>query len=55
MKLAIFHYHLNPGGVTQVIRNHLRALAAAGAQDQIEQVAVIASGRLGGWRGSRRW
>ena len=30
MLIAIVHYHLNRGGVTQVIANHLRALRHAG-------------------------
>ena len=46
MHLAILHYHLNPGGVTQVIRNHLRALAGA---SEIDQVGVFYGGRQAGW------
>ncbi len=38
MRVAIIHYHLRPGGVTQVIRNALAALAETGVQ------AVVFSG-----------
>ena len=50
MKIAILHYHLNPGGVTQVIRNHLRALGEAEAEGQVEKVVILAGARLEGWR-----
>ncbi|MFP4550776.1 MAG: hypothetical protein ACLFNT_08235 [Spirochaetales bacterium] len=36
MKLFVFHYHLRPGGVTEVIVNSLRAVAAAGEVSEIE-------------------
>jgi len=48
MQLAIVHYHLNRGGVTQVIQNHLRALAAAG-QGGIDRVVILFGGRKEAW------
>jgi len=50
MHIAIVHYHLNRGGVTQVIANHLRALAAA-APDRGEpvRITVLFGGRQDGW------
>jgi glycosyltransferase involved in cell wall biosynthesis len=48
MQLAIVHYHLNRGGVTQVIQNHLRALAAA-EQGGIERVVILFGGRKEAW------
>ncbi len=47
MQLAIFHYHLNRGGVARVIENHLLALAEAGARP--EQVLVLHGGRADDW------
>lgn len=47
MNLAILHYHLDPGGVTRVIENHLRAMDAAAAAAR--QVAVLHGGRTAGW------
>ncbi len=48
MKLAIVHYHLNRGGVTQVIRNHLRSLNIV-ADGIPLQVAVFYGGRRADW------
>ena len=50
MKIAIFHHHLNRGGVTQVITNHLLALdqATAEAAEPVE-VWLFYSGRKSGW------
>lgn len=47
MQLAILHFHLNRGGVTQVIQNHLRALAVA--PGTVERVVVFYGGRRQGW------
>jgi len=47
MPLAILHYHLNRGGVTQVIANHLRALAACGAVTTDANGAVLAADVFG--------
>jgi hypothetical protein len=47
MQLAILHYHLNRGGVSRVVENHLLALAAAAAQP--ERVVVMHGGRADGW------
>ena len=49
MDTAILHYHLQRGGVTQVILNQLRALAAAPAADQPQKVAVLYGGRDDAW------
>ncbi len=49
MHLAIVHYHLNHGGVTQVIVNHLRALGRSADVGALERVAVVHGGRRGGW------
>ena len=49
MKLAILHHHLNRGGVTQVVRNHLRALRIAGPRLQLSEVLVLHGGRAEGW------
>jgi glycosyltransferase involved in cell wall biosynthesis len=54
MKLAIVHYHLNRGGVTRVVANHLLSLEAARAADPSSaqtplEVAVLFGGRREGW------
>ena len=50
MKIAIIHYHLNRGGVTQVVANHLRSLAALGTDlTAIEEVKIVYGGRHVGW------
>ena len=49
MNLAILHYHLNPGGVTRVIENQLRALDAVLGPDRSWPVAVVHGGRRAGW------
>ena len=49
MLVAIVHYHLNHGGVTQVIANHLRSLAAAGAEGHELRVVILHGGRTAGW------
>ena len=51
MKIAILHHHLNPGGVTQVILNHLRSLNASLAEAGGRcEVAIIFGGRREGIR-----
>jgi hypothetical protein len=45
--LAILHHHLNRGGVTQVIANHLRALDDVGGGP--ERVLIVYGGRRSGW------
>jgi hypothetical protein len=47
MNLAILHYHLDPGGVTRVIENHLLALAAS--EKTPRHTAILYGGRAGGW------
>ncbi len=49
MKLAIVHYHLNRGGVAQVIVNHLRALNVAAEGDSPSRIALIHGGRSEDW------
>ena len=49
MNLAVVHYHLNRGGVTHVIANHLQALDAAQEQDRPGQIALLYGGRKEGW------
>lgn len=47
--LAIVHYHLNPGGVTQVIANQLRGLACQASGGEPFRVLVLHGGRCAGW------
>ena len=49
MKIAIIHYHLNRGGVTQVVANHLRALDQQDISEPRLGVALIHGGRCDGW------
>lgn len=49
MNIAILHYHLNRGGVTQVIANQLRALAAASGDDERWRIAILYGGRREAW------
>ena len=49
MQLAILHHHLNRGGVTSVIQNHLRSLNAALPTVKRVKVAVLFGGRRDAW------
>lgn len=49
MQLAILHYHLKRGGVTQAILNHLEALATVPASERPERVAIVFCGQSEGW------
>ena len=49
MELVILHYHLNRGGVTSVVENHLRSLALLSAEDRPERVAIVYGGRAAAW------
>ncbi|REJ69273.1 MAG: hypothetical protein DWQ31_05225 [Planctomycetota bacterium] len=49
MQIAIVHYHLNRGGVTQVIANHLRSLSRAIDEGDRWRVLLIYGGRREGW------
>ncbi len=49
MNLAIIHYHLNRGGVTRVIENHLRALDAVLDPGEPWRVVIFYGGRRKGW------
>ena len=45
MNIAILHYHLNRGGVTQVVQSHLRALDSPDAGRRPSRVALLYGGR----------
>lgn len=49
MNIAILHYHLNRGGVTQVIVNHLRALSHTVDEYEPCRVGIIFGGRQEEW------
>jgi len=49
MLIAIVHYHLNRGGVTQVIANHLRALETHAALGGDVRVLVVHGGQCADW------
>lgn len=49
MNIVILHYHLNRGGVTRVIANHLLALDAQAEPGERYRVAVLYGGRDAGW------
>lgn len=49
MQIVLVHYHLNTGGVTQVIINQLRSLAKLEGSLQPERVGVLCGDRQDGW------
>lgn len=49
MNIVFAHYHLNAGGVTQVIVNQLRALAQLRDAARPRRVGVLYGGRHEGW------
>lgn len=49
MQIVFAHYHLNPGGVTQVILSQIAALAALPAEQRPARIAVLYGARKGGW------
>ncbi len=49
MNIVILHYHLNRGGVTQVIVNHLRALSEVVDECEPCRVGIIFGGRQEEW------
>jgi len=49
MNLAILHYHLNRGGVSRVIENHLAALDGALEPGDRWNVAILSGGRRDDW------
>jgi len=49
MDVAILHYHLNRGGVAQVIVNHLRALNAVAQDSAPVRAAILYGGRQEDW------
>ena len=55
MNLAIFHYHLNRGGVTRVVENQLLALDAVLDPAQPWHVALCFGGRRKGWNEEKIW
>jgi hypothetical protein len=49
MKIVIAHYHLNRGGVAQVVQNHLSALEDPAVNLDIDEVVLCHGGRASGW------
>ena len=49
MDLVLLHYHLNRGGVTRVIENHLLALAAHGMDSSQLRVCILYGGEALAW------
>lgn len=49
MNIAILHYHLNRGGVTSVIANHLRSLDSRAESGERVRVAIVYGGEKTGW------
>lgn len=49
MQIVFCHYHLNAGGVTQVIVNQMRALAQLQKPQRPDRVGVLYGGRHEGW------
>ena len=49
MQLVILHYHLNRGGVTSVVENHLCSLALLDSQTAPTRVAIVHGGRTAAW------
>lgn len=49
MNIAIIHYHLNRGGVAQVIKSHLRAMDLFSPAAMPERVLLVYGGRREGW------
>ena len=49
MNLVIIHHHLNPGGVTRVIQNHLISLVATSADSLPARVVLLHGGRADSW------
>ncbi len=53
MELVIVHYHLNTGGVTQVIRGHIRALRTLPPERRPGRIHLLFDGHHEGWEPSR--
>ncbi len=49
MQLVLLHYHLNRGGVTSVVENHLRSLALLPTNRVPTRVAIVTGGRAAAW------
>ena len=49
MHIVIVHFHLNRGGVTRVIENHLRALATLTGEKAPTHVTIVYGGRATAW------
>ncbi len=49
MNIAIIHYHLNRGGVAQVVKSHLRAMDLFSPAARPERVLLVYGGRREGW------
>ena len=53
MHLVVLHHHLNPGGVTRVVENHLLALATLPEDQRPQRVTLVFGGRDQGWSHER--
>ncbi len=51
LKMAVWHYHFRPGGVTSVVRDTLAALAESGLWDSYEITLLASESESGGWPG----
>lgn len=49
LHVVVVHFHLNRGGVTQVVKNHLRALDLVASQADPLSVLILHGGETGGW------
>jgi len=52
VKIVVVHFHLNRGGVTQVVLNHLRALDRVVSSSERLDVLVLHGGQANGWPSS---
>ena len=50
MKIAILHYHLNRGGVSRVIQNHIDSILATQSNEvTVNAIAILYGGRKATW------
>lgn len=54
MQVVFAHYHLNPGGVTQVIANQILALSTLPQEQRPHRIGMLYGGRKDGWS-DRLW
>lgn len=55
MNVVIVHYHLNRGGVTQVIANQIDLLVGPNSLHAVDRIAVLHGGRSQGWTDRTAW